>query len=617
MSLMLSLIFVFYLAVTLFLGFKGYQKTKTAADFLLAGRQANPMVMALSYGATFISTSAIVGFGGLASQLGGSLLLLPLFNIFIGIFVAFVFLGKKTRRMGHHLNAHTFPELIGKRYQSAKLQKIAGVVIFIFMPIYASAVLIGGARFIEIAFSLNYDVALLLFAVIIAAYVMAGGIKGVLYSDAFQAAIMIIGIVILLISTYMGLGGVVSSHKKFSPVFKEVHSRVETDEKMKDFNTNYLKEKYGVELTSDEYSLISDNALSLNAIKDKKEQIASFLALIQEKAPHLKLNNHQEGVLNRFIYTHLEQKNVRDLQSQGLRGWDEMPQSFSNQWWIIFSTFVLGVGIGVLAQPQLAVRFMMVKSDRDLNRGVGVGGLFILLMTGGAYLVGMLSNIYFFENPSFNTVAVAATGGNIDQVIPHFINTAMPKWFTYIFMLTLLSAAMSTLSSQLHTMGTSVSKDILRLGKDDNEMDKQTMLWSKLGILAGIIITILLGYILGEGIVARGTALFFGIASASFLPLFVGGLYSKKVTRMGALVSILAGFLSSLIWMVFFQLAPARALGICKSLFGVDSLVLGTSLAFVDPLVIGLPLSILGLILGSKFSKKIDEEHVKYCFQEK
>ena len=234
--------------------------------------------------------------------------------------------------MGHHLNAHTFPELIGKRYQSPKLQRMSGIVIFIFMPVYASAVLIGGARFIEIAFSLNYDVALLLFAVIIAAYVMAGGIKGVLYSDAFQAGIMVIGIVILLVATYMGLGGVVSSHKKFSPIFKEVHSRVETDEKVKNFNQTYLKEKYGITLTDNQHDLIAQNTPQLLAIKDKKEQIAQFVALIQEKSPNLNLNNQQEGVLNRFIL--LEQKNVQ-LQSQGLRVGTKC-HNLSNQWWIIF-----------------------------------------------------------------------------------------------------------------------------------------------------------------------------------------------------------------------------------------------------------------------------------------
>ena len=53
-----------------YLGYLGYKQTKTAADYLVAGRSAHPVVMALSYGATFISTSAIVGFGGAAANLG-------------------------------------------------------------------------------------------------------------------------------------------------------------------------------------------------------------------------------------------------------------------------------------------------------------------------------------------------------------------------------------------------------------------------------------------------------------------------------------------------------------------------------------------------------------------
>jgi SSS family solute:Na+ symporter len=42
-------------------------------------------------------------------------------------------------------------------------------------------------------------------------------------------------------------------------------------------------------------------------------------------------------------------------------------------WYQVVTTIVLGVGIGVLAQPQLAVRFMTVRSNRELNRGVGIG----------------------------------------------------------------------------------------------------------------------------------------------------------------------------------------------------------------------------------------------------
>ena len=67
----LSTVVIVYLAITCYLGYLGYRHTRTTQDYLIAGRKMHPAVMALSYGATFISTSAIVGFGGAAARLGG------------------------------------------------------------------------------------------------------------------------------------------------------------------------------------------------------------------------------------------------------------------------------------------------------------------------------------------------------------------------------------------------------------------------------------------------------------------------------------------------------------------------------------------------------------------
>ncbi len=82
------------------------------------------------------------------------------------------------------------------------------------------------------------------------------------------------------------------------------------------------------------------------------------------------------------------------LQAIGHIGWTAMPAFNSAWWWTLTSSIILGVGIGVLAQPQLVVRFMTVKSDRELNRAVLIGGIFILAMTGIAFIVGALSNVY-------------------------------------------------------------------------------------------------------------------------------------------------------------------------------------------------------------------------------
>lgn len=111
-------VILLYLTATVYLGWIAYRGTKSGADFLLGGRNAHPIIMALSYGATFISTAAIVGFGGVAGLFGMSLLWLTVMNVGIGIFIAFTVLGEPTRRIGHHLGAHTFPELLGLRYQS-------------------------------------------------------------------------------------------------------------------------------------------------------------------------------------------------------------------------------------------------------------------------------------------------------------------------------------------------------------------------------------------------------------------------------------------------------------------------------------------------------------------
>jgi len=156
------LVVLAYLLVTAFLAYHGYKKTKTTTDYLIAGRDIHPFVMALSYGATFISTSAIVGFGGAASVFGMGLLWLTALNIIVGILIAFVFFGSRTRRMGHHLGAHTFPELLAKRFDSKFIQMFSGAIIFLAMPLYAAVVMMGAAKFLETQFEMTYIVALLI-----------------------------------------------------------------------------------------------------------------------------------------------------------------------------------------------------------------------------------------------------------------------------------------------------------------------------------------------------------------------------------------------------------------------------------------------------------------------
>jgi SSS family solute:Na+ symporter len=521
----LGIAVLIYLMVIFYLAWLGYKKTQQTEDYMVGGRKMHPYVLAISYGATFISTSAIVGFGGAAGALGMGLLWLAVMNIIVGIFLAFVIFGKRTRRIGLKLGAVTFPELLGRRYQSRFIQGFSGALIGLFMPLYAGIVLIGGARFVETTLNVNYDVAVLILTVIVAAYVITGGIIAVMYTDALQGALMFLGMAFLLAFTYIKLGGVVAAHQALT-------------------NMAYLV---------------------------------------------------PEG-----------------LRAGGHLGWTAMPEFGSPIWWNLVSTLVLGVGIGVLAQPQLAVRFMTVKDDKALNRAVLVGGPFILMMTGVAFTVGALSNVYFFNN--LDVISIVAAGGNTDLIIPQYINSAMPDVFIVLFMLTLLAAAMSTMSSQFHTMGTAIGHDFYREYIKKGELG-QAINVTKIAIPVTILISVVLAYILPISIIATATAIFFGLCAASFLPMYTGALFWKRMTREGAIASMLVGAFSSLFWLLFVHAKEAVPFGLSQAIFGKATLLSGTW-TVVDPIIIATPLAFLTAIIVSLLTKPISQEHLEKCFGE-
>ena len=547
MSIWMIIIVVAYLCVIGYLGFRGYKTTKSATDYMLGGRSVHPYVMAMSYGATFISTSAIVGFGGAAGVFGMGLLWLTVMNILIGIFIAFWVFGGRTRKMGLRLDAHTFPELLGRRFQSRFIQGASAVIIFLFIPLYASAVLTGAAKYISSQLSMDYNVALFVFAVIIALYVIMGGIKGVMYTDALQGTIMLFGMTALLIMTYVKMGGMTAAH----------------------------------------------------------QSLTDMAHLVPAK-----------------------------LQAGGHQGWTSMPKFGAPLWWVLVSTIIMGVGIGVLAQPQLAVRYMTVKSGKELNRAIPIGGVFIMMMTGVAFIVGALSNVHFQE--TVGKVSIVAAKGDVEAIIPMYLQSSMPEWFSILFMLTLISAAMSTLSSQFHVMGTSLGRDLVEesLG---NKKGGSGMLATRGGVLLGILISVYLSYIMelkfgqtGTAIVARGTAIFFGLCACAFLPMYVGALWSRGITKAGAIAGMLSGSIFSLFWIVFIQEKASTALLLCEKIFGTRSLAISMvdgkevfastgpfEWAFVDPLIIGLPIAIIVTVAVSLATKKIGDKHLDLCMGKK
>ena len=489
-TLTLGIVVIIYMFILAWLGYIGYKQTKNASDYLLGGRKVNPVIMALSYGATFISASAIVGFGGVAATFGMGIQWLCLLNMFMGVVIAFIIFGRNTRKLGEKYNARTFPQLLGLHYNSRAIQIFIAAIIFIGMPLYAAVVMKGGAVFIEQMFHIDLHLALLIFTLIVAAYVITGGIKGVLYTDALQAVIMF----------------------EIAPLVPERFKEV------------------------------------------------------------------------------------------GHQGWTAMPVTGSPQWYTLVTSLILGVGIGCLAQPQLVVRFMMVESTKQLNRGVLIGCVFLIVTVGAIYHVGALSNLFFLKTEG---VVASEAIKDMDKIIPLFIDRAMPEWFSAVFMLCILSASMSTLSAQFHTMGASFGADIFpKLGHRKNA---NSTMGVRIGVLCSILVSYIICYTLSAGVIARGTALFMGICAATFLPAYFCSLFWKKATKEGALASLWTGALASLFAMLFLHKAEAGAVGLCNMLSGRDVLIDIYPWFAIDPILFALPLSTIAMVLTSLITYKKQE----------
>jgi SSS family solute:Na+ symporter len=521
-TLIFWLVTAVYVGITLFLAYLAYKKTKSGDHFLLAGREVSPWIIGLSYGATFISTSAIVGFGGVAAQLGMGLMWLTFLTVAVGVLIAFVVYGKPTRRLGKRLNAFTFPDLLGKRFRSPFLQYSTSFLILVSMPLYSSAVMIGGALFIQQTLGVPFAWALIGFAAITAAYVVFGGLLGVMYTDAFQGLLMMLGMSAVLIITYATLGGITQAH---------------------------------------------------TALTNMSGLVPSALA------------------------------------SQGMTGWTSMPSLGSPIWYTMVTTIIMGVGIGVLAQPQLVVRFMTAKDGRALNRAVPIGAIFILMMTGVAFTVGALTNVYF-SNTQGKIAQQVATNGNFDTVIPLYINSAMPEIVVVLFMLTLLAAAMSTLSSIFHTMGSAAGHDIwihlknrrVKDSYDKVSQAKSSLNATKMGTGVMILASVALAFVMPDNIIARATAMFMGLCAVAFLPMFTHGLFSKRPSINGAKASLILGASTWFLWTAFVHKKESAVLGICKALTGTDAL-LGLPWQVIDSLVIAMPVSIAALAIGWSYDR--------------
>ncbi len=127
----------------------------------------------------------------------------------------------------------------------------------------------------------------------------------------------------------------------------------------------------------------------------------------------------------------------------------------------------------------------------------------------------------------------------------------LPSWVIGLIAAGGLAAALSTAAGLLLAISSAVSHDLIKNTLKPDISEKGELLAARISMVVAIVIATYLG-INPPGFAAQVVALAFGIAAASIFPVLMMGIFSKRVNSTGAIAGMLAGLLSTLVYIFLY-----------------------------------------------------------------
>lgn len=210
---------------------------------------------------------------------------------------------------------------------------------------------------------------------------------------------------------------------------------------------------------------------------------------------------------------------------------------------------LLAWGLGYFGQPHILVRFMAADSVKTIPNARRIGMTWMILTLAGAVAVGFLGIAYFADHPDL----AGPVRENGERVFLELVKILFNPWVAGIILSGVLAAVMSTLSAQLLVSSSALTQDFykafLRKGASQREL-----VWVGRGM-------VLLIALIAIGIASNPNSKVLGLVSyawagfgAAFGPVVLISLLWKRMTRNGALVGMLVGAITVVVWKEFIGL---------------------------------------------------------------
>ena len=244
--------------------------------------------------------------------------------------------------------------------------------------------------------------------------------------------------------------------------------------------------------------------------------------------------------------------------------------------WLFFAAAAMTMMLGSIPQQDVFARVMSAKNAQTAVRGPVIGGILYFLFALIPMFVVMAAVLIMPETTQ------ALLKDDPQKVLPTLVMEKMPLFLQIAFFGALLSAIMSTASATLLAPSTTFVENILRNIKPGMS-DAATLKAMRVSVL------VFTALVLSYAITMQGTPIYELVSGAyqitlvgAFVPL-VFGLYWKRASTQGAILSIVLGVLT---WMLFIAV-PSWAEAFPAQLAGLVAALLGMLLGSLLPQVMG------------------------------
>lgn len=199
----------------------------------------------------------------------------------------------------------------------------------------------------------------------------------------------------------------------------------------------------------------------------------------------------------------------------------------------------LSWGLGYFGQPHIIVRFMAIRSVKDIKTARHIGMSWMLVTIVGAVMTGFVGIAYVAKTQM--------TLSDPETIFIVFSQLLFHPLISGFLLAAILAAIMSTISSQLLVTSSSLTEDFYKTFVNRSASQTELVIVGRLSVLLVALIAIALAYDRESSVLQLVSNAWAGFGAA-FGPLIILSLYWKRMTFAGALSGIVVGALTVLLW---------------------------------------------------------------------